>query len=257
MDVSNLYVKSGFVNELGMRIPLDNVQVSDGPVESITVDMIVQNIQNKIFNVLRPINTAPRIQKLQNRGWKAGPKKYILFPKAEISVLPLKKDDPNYVFASDMMKPLNNITIVEILVIGNKACEKIYQGHREVMERTGVVNERNLFHGTSEEGALGIWKNSFDNRYAKDGAWGYGTYFADDPNKSHSYAPPNKDGIRHMLICRVLLGKENIMNGTKNGLVSPGIGFDSVRGTGFKFTEYIVYRYGQALPILMVKYRSR
>jgi len=42
-----------------------------------------------------------------------------------------------------------------------------------------------LLHGTSKEGADGIIKSSFDDRFFSDGLYGYGAYFADDPNKSN------------------------------------------------------------------------
>lgn len=54
-------------------------------------------------------------------------------------------------------------------------------------ENNGNPNEQYLFHGTKANSAKGIIDSNFDNRYFVDGAWGYGAYFADDPNKSHNY----------------------------------------------------------------------
>jgi len=56
----------------------------------------------------------------------------------------------------------------------------------------GLLNEKILFHGTSPLGADGITSANFENSfYNPSGAWGSGAYFADDPNKSHSYTSTN------------------------------------------------------------------
>jgi hypothetical protein len=64
-----------------------------------------------------------------------------------------------------------------------------------------------LFHGTSPAGSIGITQGNFENSYFKNGAWGFGAYFADDPNKSHGYTSPDESNERVMFICKVLLGK--------------------------------------------------
>ena len=58
------------------------------------------------------------------------------------------------------------------------------------------VNEVYLFHGvTSMELATTITGKGFNERYAqKDGAYGEGTYFADDIAKADQYSGANDDG---------------------------------------------------------------
>lgn len=84
----------------------------------------------------------------------------------------------------------------------------MYNAHEEIikMENNKEANEKLLFHGTSSEGAEGVCLSNFDNRYFRDGKWGYGAYFADDPVKSNDYAVPNGQQIKSMLINKVLLG---------------------------------------------------
>jgi hypothetical protein len=85
---------------------------------------------------------------------------------------------------------------------------------------------------------------------------GAGAYFADDPRKSHSYAVadgPNQ--TRVMFYNKVTLGKESIKGQLDNTLVAAPPGFHSVRGTQFQYAEYIVYRFGQALPYLKITYK--
>jgi hypothetical protein len=57
-----------------------------------------------------------------------------------------------------------------------------------------------------------------------------------------------------MFYNKVLLGNEAILPNTDQSLVSAPQDFHSVRGTEFEYTEYIIYRYGQALPYLKIIY---
>jgi hypothetical protein len=58
-----------------------------------------------------------------------------------------------------------------------------------------------------------------------------------------------------MFYNKVLLGIESVQTAIDQTLVSAPKGFHSVRGTHFTYTEYIIYRYGQALPYLKITYK--
>jgi hypothetical protein len=59
-----------------------------------------------------------------------------------------------------------------------------------------------------------------------------------------------------MFYNKVLLGNEAIRTEIDRKLISAPHGYHSVRGTRLhEYTEYIVYRYGQALPYLKIIYR--
>jgi hypothetical protein len=58
-----------------------------------------------------------------------------------------------------------------------------------------------------------------------------------------------------MFYNKVLLGIESVQTAVDQALVSAPKGCHSVRGTGFQYTEYIIYRYGQALPYLKITYK--
>ncbi|CAF1380256.1 unnamed protein product [Adineta ricciae] len=118
--------------------------------------------------------------------------------------------------------------------------------------------ERELFHGTGGDAIQGIIDRGFDDRYfSPSGAWGRGVYFADDPRKSNSYAPPDPL-TRHRVIFynKVLLGVQCKLSQPDNSLSAAPKGHHSVHGTGFQYDEYIVYRYGQALPYLKITYTT-
>lgn len=58
-----------------------------------------------------------------------------------------------------------------------------------------------------------------------------------------------------MFYNKVTLGKESVQEQLDNKLVAAPKGFHSVKGTDFQYTEYIVYRFGQALPYLKVTHK--
>lgn len=86
---------------------------------------------------------------------------------------------------------------------------------------------------------------------------GRGAYFADDPRKSNGYAPPDPSTNQRVIFYnKVLLGIESGQNSPNNALAAAPLNHHSVHGTGFSYEEYIVYRYGQALPYLKITYTA-
>ena len=87
---------------------------------------------------------------------------------------------------------------------------------------------------------------------------GHGAYFADNPGVSHRYTEANSNDQTHtMYYNKVVLGNESILHEENNELVSAPKGFHSIHGqlSGQpNDDEYIVYRYGQALPYLRITY---
>ncbi|CAM4754598.1 unnamed protein product [Rotaria magnacalcarata] len=85
----------------------------------------------------------------------------------------------------------------------------------------------------------------------------HGAYFADDPKKSHGYtAAAPTDQTHVMYYCKVVLGVESRQTTTNQQLASAPKDTHSVIGTLGGFTEYIVYRYGQALPYMKITYKT-
>jgi hypothetical protein len=54
---------------------------------------------------------------------------------------------------------------------------------------------------------------------------------------------------------KVLLGNPSILTATNNALLAAPKKFHSVIGQHSPQTEYIIYRYGQALPYLKIVYK--
>jgi len=88
---------------------------------------------------------------------------------------------------------------------------------------------------------------------------GHGAYFADDPKKSHDYTMPDPTDKTHVMFYnKVLLGKESVQTEVNKTLNAAPKDHHSVRGKvppQLPHTEYIIYRYGQALPYLKVVYK--
>ncbi len=85
---------------------------------------------------------------------------------------------------------------------------------------------------------------------------GHGSYFADNPRKSHNYTVPDPlTQTRVMFYAKVLLGNVSVQKTANGALVSAPLGYHSVIGKMPDFTEYIIYRCGQALPYLKIVYK--
>ncbi len=89
---------------------------------------------------------------------------------------------------------------------------------------------------------------------------GHGAYFADNPGLSHKYVEPDPDNdTLIMYYNKVTLGKEWILKETDEELMSAPKGYHSIHGKlpdSPNSDEYIVYRYGQALPYLKITYTA-
>ncbi len=89
---------------------------------------------------------------------------------------------------------------------------------------------------------------------------GHGAYFAHNPNVSHRYTSPDSTDQTHIMYYnKVALGKESILQAVNQALMSAPHGFHSTHGTfpgDPNNDEYIVYRYGQAMPYLKITYTA-
>jgi len=141
-------------------------------------------------------------------------------------------------------------------------------------------NERYLWHGTSQKTIDVIMKNSFDPRFATEGLFGAGVYFAEHCSKSDQYCTPhdgNPDtGDYHLVLARVIMGhslritkKEhasgNVMAKAKPGDPTPRVPppvpgttrpYDSVSAQYGRanYREFVVYDKHMAYPEFVVVY---
>ncbi|CAF1495767.1 unnamed protein product [Adineta ricciae] len=269
-DVSNLSLERGYTKDLGMRVDIT------GGTCPIQLETIVERIRNKNFQVLRPIDgengpntsgtVAERVEKMKSRGWTQIGKPFSFIPNPPSTCNALLVPYPSStVLYGDLVAEMQKIPgarVLSVEQIKNPDVESLYEYMKRSIAKECPGNdprERELFHGTGGDAVIqGIIDRGFDDRYfSPSGAWGRGAYFADDPRKSNNYAPPDPR-TRHRVIFynKVLLGVQCKLSQPDNSLSAAPKGHHSVHGTGLQCDEYIVYRYGQALPYLKITYTT-
>ncbi|XP_061894940.1 protein mono-ADP-ribosyltransferase TIPARP-like isoform X2 [Entelurus aequoreus] len=102
------------------------------------------------------------------------------------------------------------VDIVSIYMVQNALHWDKYQRKKVSMQKKhGSYQEpleRLLFHGTKQKAVNDICQNNFDPCKAIDGD---GTYFAASAETSHLYTTSGEpDGVRHMFLAKVLVGKK-------------------------------------------------
>lgn len=110
------------------------------------------------------------------------------------------------------MQKMGKFNIVEVHQLKNSNWDQCYDSVLQWIINEGEkTNERFLFHGSKEDGIIGIYEGGFDSRFfAKDGYYGRGAYFADDASKSHEYVDtcPTFNNLYCMFVCKVALGRQ-------------------------------------------------
>ncbi|XP_030531239.1 probable inactive poly [ADP-ribose] polymerase SRO5 [Rhodamnia argentea] len=81
---------------------------------------------------------------------------------------------------------------------------------------SGTANVRYAWYATSKEEVCKIISYGFvyDGKPKNSGLYGCGVYFAPDghPLECLESAPADEDGLRHLLLCRVILGKSELVS---------------------------------------------
>ena len=176
----------------------------------------------------------------------------------------LDQKTPEYLKISDAVMrsivPVHNWNpvITRIEKVTNWKLEKKYE---EARGRLNGNFEDRKFHGTGDDGVVGITKDGF--RLPKDpGMYGAGIYFATDSSKSAQEIYTK--GSNKLLVCKVLLGKSMNVAGANKGLNLQELrnkGYDSAfaprnskQTNGVMNDEFIIYDPDQAKVEYIVHY---
>eukprot|EP01083_Nonionella_stella_P247820 858783_1 len=111
-----------------------------------------------------------------------------------------------------------NVQIINIESIENKYLfDQYYDQKQLVLKYVGAdkLNERYLFHGTTQQAMADIVQDGFRKEYSKRARFGEGTYFATSAGYAAQYCqarhsePGNAHGKRtyKMLVCKVICGE--------------------------------------------------
>ncbi|XP_030622472.1 protein mono-ADP-ribosyltransferase TIPARP [Chanos chanos] len=136
--------------------------------------------------------------------------------------VPMSRDDRSYRTVYSLFHKTVSETkfrILKILRVQNPFLWEKYQRKREYMgrrmsESERLLNERHLFHGTSQDVVDGICKHNFDPRVCGKHAtmFGQGSYFARKAVYSHNFSKRSPRGIHYMFLAKVLTGKFTVGN---------------------------------------------
>jgi len=149
-------------------------------------------------------------------------------------------------------------TVTQIVRNQNRSLWTWFYLRREEMalKNNGYINERMLYHGSRNDATMIICREGFDARVANlNGAIGAGTYFATSSSTSLGYLPRNRNGVKAMLVCRVVLGR---VGEGKRGLRRPPTGhngklLDSVGSE--QSGMYCVFDNHQCIPEYIIYFR--
>lgn len=160
-----------------------------------------------------------------------------------------------------------NFTVHKVQRVQNESLWQRLMFEKNLMLRDREdVNMQLLYHTTRAKAPV-ICEEGLDLRLSRNGRFGNGIYFSDDPAKCNSYWPVvGARSTRQMFVCRVLLGdiKEYRENECDNKLVreplkecpKPGgpKTYDSVKGRITGQNEYVVYNAYRVMPEYLLEY---
>lgn len=142
-----------------------------------------------------------------------------------------------------------------------------FQIHRRFMESQdhghGNANLKFAWFGTSKDGVERIMSHGFglSELYQNDGLYGSGVYLSpdDSPFDSVQSADVDEDGVRHLVLCRVLLGKTEVIHPCSEQTHPSSEQFSSGVDSLESPTKYIIWSTNMnthILPEYVVSFRS-
>ena len=169
-------------------------------------------------------------------------------------------------------RTLKEASIVEIQQIHNTWLWDAYtqSKHRLSTKNDGYTNEKLLFHGSRQTRPEQIYNSEkgFDFRFANQGLWGEGAYFAVSAQYSNAYAYELPGGRRQFFLALVLTGivrscdqnkllrKPPLKDGDQvsKKFMFTDERYDSVRGKTGGSDIYVVYEHDKAYPAYLITY---
>ncbi|XP_026516150.1 protein mono-ADP-ribosyltransferase TIPARP-like [Terrapene carolina triunguis] len=135
---------------------------------------------------------------------------------------------------------------------------------RQMSPEQQLRNERHLFHGTAAGAVPAICKHNLDPRLSGKHAaiYGQGSYFARRASYSHRYAPPAEAGLRHVFLCKVLVGRSALGQPAlrRPPPLDPGDPandlYDSCVDSLSDPQIYVVFDNDQCYPYFLLQYRE-
>ena len=134
----------------------------------------------------------------------------------------------------------------------------------------GFINEKLLFHGTRETDPKQIYMGEvgFDCRFSSKGKWGQANYFAEDANFADKYAHVPSEGLKQLLVAKVLVGNsyfsipDNTLrlppilstNTIVGNLLFSEFRYDTITGFSKGHSIYMTYDNCKSYPLYILSY---
>ncbi|KAJ8378123.1 hypothetical protein AAFF_G00248370 [Aldrovandia affinis] len=159
--------------------------------------------------------------------------------------------------------------ILKILRVQNPFLWEKYKRKKEYMSRKMSesergLNERHLFHGTSQDAVEGICKHNFDPRVCGKHAtmFGQGSYFARKAIYSHNFSKRSPKGVHCMFLAKVLTGRFTVGNPcmrrpppVRSGDPSSDL-FDSCVDNWVDPQIFVIFNDDQCYPYFIIQYEE-
>ncbi|XP_036705960.1 protein mono-ADP-ribosyltransferase TIPARP isoform X2 [Balaenoptera musculus] len=136
--------------------------------------------------------------------------------------------------------------------------------NRKMFGRDRIINERHLFHGTSQDVVDGICKHNFDPRVCGKHAtmFGQGSYFAKKASYSHNFSKKSSKGVHFMFLAKVLTGRYTMgSHGMRRpppvnpGSVTSDL-YDSCVDNFFEPQIFVIFNDDQSYPYFVIQYEE-
>lgn len=193
-------------------------------------------------------------------------------PAQDFIQVPVSKEDKSFRTIYNLFHktvPETKYRILKILRVQNQFLWEKYKRKKEHMSKkmTGldkIMNERHLFHGTSQDVVDGICKHNFDPRVCGKHAtmYGQGSYFARKASYSHNFSKRSPKGIHYMFLAKVLSGRYTVGNHTmrRPPPVNPGSItsdlYDSCVDNYFEPQIFVIFNDDQSYPYFVIQYEE-
>ncbi|CAJ0943456.1 unnamed protein product [Ranitomeya imitator] len=190
----------------------------------------------------------------------------------EFVQVPMPKEDKSYRTVYSLFHktvPETKYRILKIIRVQNLFLWEKYKRKKEFMARkmTGldrIMNERHLFHGTSQDVVDGICKHNFDPRVCGKHAtmFGQGSYFARKASYSHNFSKRSQKGVHYMFLAKVLTGRYIVGNHTMRrppplnpGDITSDL-YDSCVDNFFEPQIFVIFNDDQSYPYFIIQYEE-
>ncbi|XP_076850837.1 protein mono-ADP-ribosyltransferase TIPARP [Brachyhypopomus gauderio] len=193
-------------------------------------------------------------------------------PSQDFVQVPVSRDDRSYRTVYNLFHKTVSETkfrIMKIVRVQNPFLWEKYKRKKEYMSRRmsemdRLLNERHLFHGTSQDVVEGISKHNFDPRVCGKHAtmFGQGSYFARKAAYSHNFSKRSPRGVHYMFLAKVLTGKFTVGNPTmrRPPPLSPRDPssdlFDSCVDNWMDPQIFVIFNDDQSYPYFIIQYEE-